>query len=219
MAAQEASLAAAEESLARIEQDISYTHVISPIDGIIEDRMVDIGDYVTIGTPLFEIISRDQFLLVGYAAQQERKLIKPKQVAHATLANSQKVAGIVRFIATNAQESTKTYRVEVLVDGNEFQIPTGMTASLSLPVGKTNAYLIPHSLLVLADDGTVGVMTVKQEGDKNLAHFIPISPLDDTSIGLWVEGLPTEGVSIITRGQAAITDGILLNVKETNKEM
>jgi multidrug efflux system membrane fusion protein len=217
LAEQEATLAEAEQTLARIKQDISYTNVTAPLEGIIEKRLVDVGDYVNVGTPLFELLGRDQFLIVGYAAQQDRDLIKKNQTGHATLANGQNVAGVVRFIATNAEPETKTYRVEMLVDGNMFQIPTGMTATMTLPVADVEAYFIPHSLLVLSDTGQMGVMTIQNTSPTRVL-FMPVTSLADTATGLWVDGLPATGVTIITRGQASLANEteVKVQMEDTN---
>ncbi|MDD9912837.1 MAG: efflux RND transporter periplasmic adaptor subunit [Alphaproteobacteria bacterium] len=214
LAEQEAELATAQQNLASIQKDITYTKVTAPINGVIEDRFIDIGDYVDVGTPLFNLVGRDAFLLVGYVAQQDQQSIQSGQFATATLANGQKVEGTVRFIATNAKPETKTYRVDVLVDGKKFQIPTGMTADIQLPVEKMQAYLLPHSLLVLADDGTVGVMGLEDKEDKAFAKFTAITPLEDTPKGLWIAGLPEGSFQIITRGQAAVADGAEIVVAE-----
>jgi multidrug efflux system membrane fusion protein len=212
LAEQEATLAEARQTLARIRQDIAYTKVQAPIEGVVEERLIDVGDYVNVGTPLFELIGRDQFLIVGYAAQQDRDLIQKNQAAQATLANGQTVAGLVRFIATNAEPNTKTYRVEMLVDGDEFQIPTGMTATMALPVAEVEAYFIPHSLLVLSDTGQIGVMTVRDTSPTTVL-FMPVTSLADTATGLWVEGLPPAGITLVTRGQASLASGTKVKVQ------
>ena len=212
LAEQEAALAGAERTLADIKLDITYTDVKSPLEGVVEDRMVDIGDYVNVGTSLFEVVGRDAFLLVGYAAQQDREFIQPNLVAQAKLANGQTISGTVRFIATHAEEDTKTYRIEVLVDGNQFQIPTGMTATIELPIVQKKAYLIAHALLVLDEDGHVGVML--NNPAESVAKFVPVTPLADTPQGVWVDGLPETGVHIISRGQGFVKDGTKVKVKE-----
>ena len=219
LAEQEAALATAQQNQAAIEEDIAHTTVTAPINGVVEERLVDVGDYVGVGTPLFTLVGRDAFLLVAYAPQQDQQLIQLNQPATATLANGQQISGTVRFIATDAKPETKTYRVDVQVDGAQFQIPTGMTAAIDLPVAQTEAYLVPHSLLVLADDGTVGLMSVAQENNTAVARFVPVTMLTDTPDGLWVTGLPDGGLTIITRGQAAVKDGSPVTVepeKESN---
>ena len=52
LAEQEAQLALAEQRLARIQQDITYTQVSTPLPGVVEDRFVDVGDYDDGGQPL-----------------------------------------------------------------------------------------------------------------------------------------------------------------------
>lgn len=211
LAQREAAVANAEQALARIERDIAYTTVQAPLAGIIETKHVEVGDYVQIGTALFELVGQEKFLITGFAAQQDRNLIQVGQSATAKLVNGQEVTGTIRFVATQAEATTRTYRVEMQVDGSQYTIPTGMTATLMIPTQQQLAYSLPHSVLVLADDGTLGVM----QAINGKAKFQQVTLLQDTADGVWVEGLPENGVTLITRGQAAVQDGTLLTQQES----
>lgn len=211
--AREAQLASAREALAGVEQDITYTRVESPINGYVERRHVEKGDYVNIGSPTFNIIGQDQFLLTAQLPQRNYDDVQPGQSVKATLLSGQEIEGIVTYKASNADEFTKTYALEMTVDGKKYRIPTGMTATIHIPVETIQALRVPHSALVLKDAGTLAVATV----DGSNVHLQSVTMLTDDSDAVWLTGIDHEA-DIIIRGQSSVTEGEEVNVqKEAEK--
>lgn len=217
-----ADLATAAQEVSTIEKDIAHTKVTAPINGVVEERFVDVGDFVDIGTPLYSIVNQDAFLIVGFAAQEDLKHIQLGHSANATLANGQTVAGNITFIATRSDAETRTYRIDLKIDGAEFQIPTGMTADIKIPITATQAAFLKHAHLVLDATGRVGVMlAVTNETGAITAQFYPIEIVQDAPNGIWVKGLEQaakNGSQLIIRGQANLTNNTLINIQTTNTD-
>lgn len=213
LAQREAQLETAKQNVAQIEKDLEYTNVQSPVKGRVEERMVSEGDYVQAGDQLFTVIGHEKYLLVGYASQKDQSQIQVGKIAKTKLANGQEVEGIVTFVSNFGDNNTRTYRVEIEVDGAKFQIPVGMTATINVPLEVTNAHLVPHSSLVLNDEGGMGVRVVMD----SKVQFIPLTDFRDTTDGVWLTGLP-ENIDLIVRGQNAVTTGEKVKAAEEIKK-
>lgn len=205
LAEREANYQAAVEKIAAAKLDMRYTDVTAPFDGVVEDVMVSEGDFVGVGTPVVKLVGRREILLVGHVAQGERGLLALGSDVSATLLDGTNVPATLRAVATDADPVTRTYRVEAVIDGTTYPVPTGMSAKMIVPAGTVNATRLAHDWLVLNDAGALGVMLAKGTSP-TVASFEKISPLADTPAGVWVSGLDT-GAPLITLGQAALKDG------------
>tara|TARA_R110000868_G_scaffold218576_1_gene469048 strand:- start:203266 stop:204387 length:1122 start_codon:yes stop_codon:yes gene_type:complete len=197
-----AELAKAEEFLKSAENDLSFTEISSPIDGLVEDRLVEVGDFVKKGTLAYQIVSQEKYKIVAHISQKDRDSINLNSPAFATLVTGREVSGTVSFIATNAHAITHTYKVEVEVDSQE-PIPTGMSAELRIPSKTITAHFIPYAAMLLNDKGNLGTIVLDTS---NTAKFMPINPLDDDGEGFYLNGLPSK-VSVVVKGQSSLVEG------------
>ncbi|MFT7432760.1 MAG: multidrug efflux system membrane fusion protein [Alphaproteobacteria bacterium] len=197
-----AELAQAKENLKLAEDSLSYTKISSPINGFVEDRLVEVGDYVKKGTAVYQIVSKGRYKVVAYISQKDRGAIQVGSIATATLATGEEITGTITFIASNAHNITHTYKVEVDVKSG-MAIPTGMSAKLSIPSIAVTAQLVPYAAMVLNDKGNLGAIILEST---NKAKFVPINPLDDNGKGFYLTGLPKESLVVI-KGQSDLIDG------------
>ena len=70
------------------------------------------------------------------------------------------------------------------------------------------AHKISPSILLLADNGELGVKTVNSE---NTVEFFPVQIIQDTEEGIWVAGLP-DFSNIIVLGQGFVETGQIVSV-------
>lgn len=203
LAEREAAEAEAQSRVKNIQQDLAYTTLTAPINGVVENRTASVGDVASIAAPLMDVVNRTDLLLTAQIPQKERNLVKMGQTISATLITGEEVAGVVDFIATNANPQSRTYEVTMAVDGTKYPMPTGMSANVNIPTTSQMAYQIPHSAVVLGADGTLGAMQLVG----NTAKFTPLTILQDTPEYLWVTGLPEGKATLMTRGQLSVKDG------------
>ena len=98
-----------------MEIDIGYTAIRAPFDGVIEERAVEIGDFVNVGDSAARIVDLDPVLVVGQAAERDIGKIKVGMPGTARLVTGETVAGKVRFVGSSADAKTRTFRVELEV--------------------------------------------------------------------------------------------------------
>lgn len=198
-----AELALAKENLKRAENDYSYTSVKSPIQGLVEDRMVEVGDYVKKGDPLYQLVSENMYKIVTHVSQKDHDLVSLNETAFATLANGMDVSGTITFVATHAHPTTRTYKVEIEFE-SQMPVPTGMSAKVSIPTATTTAYLLPYASMVLNDEGLLGAI-ILETGD--ITKFMAINPLDDNGQGVYITGLEEDKIEVVVKGQNSLVDG------------
>lgn len=197
--------ARAQLKMARVE--LSNINIIAPFDGVVNDQMVEIGDYVSKGNMMFDLVDLSPIEIVGFLTEKQMEYVTEGSLAQAELLRGEEVSGKITFIAAAANPQTRTFRMEMTIDNQDHSIKEGITAKLKIPVKETSAYKVSPSILSLADDGTVGVKIVNAE---KIVEFVPIRLLKDTTEYLWIGGLP-ESVQIITVGQEFVVPGQSVN--------
>ena len=198
----QAQLAEARAELRSMEMEIEDTTVSAPFDGVLEARVVEIGDYVQVGDPIATLVDLNPILFTASINERNRDRIALGQTGIARTITGTVRKGTVRFIAAQANEDTRTFRIEMEVDNTDGAIPAGMTADLELTGGEVLAHRLTPALLSLDDSGVLGVKLVED----NTVRFRPVSVISDTTDGIWIDGLPREA-TIITVGQEFVRDG------------
>jgi multidrug efflux system membrane fusion protein len=134
----------------------------------------------------------------------ERDVAKLKvgNTASATLVTGETVEGHIRFVASRADDTTRTFRIEVELPNPDGKLRVGVSADIHLPVKQLMAQKISPGILVLDDNGVVGVRAVED----GIVRFHPVEIVSDGPDGMWVAGLPNH-LTVITVGQSFVTDG------------
>ena len=150
------------------------------------------------------VLQLDPIKLVGFVPETDVDRVEIGALAGARLAGGQDVQGRVKFLSRSADQTTRTFRVEIQVPNADLKIRDGQTAEIIVAANGASAHLLPQSALTLNDDGDLGVRTVDAN---NLAQFAKLTLLRDTADGVWVVGLP-ETANVITVGQEYVIDGV-----------
>ncbi len=198
-----AMLEAARAELARAELDIGYMVIRAPFDGALQERHVEVGDYVKAGDPVARFIDERRLIISADVSEFDANQVHKGNAGSARLATGQLVEGVIRYVAPVADEATRTFRVELEVDNAAGEYRGGMTAELMIPAETVLAHRISPSLLTLDDEGNLGVKTVDESGKVSF-HYADIAM--SSSEGVWIVGLPYSA-SIITVGQGFVNAG------------
>ena len=184
--------------------DMNRLEIVAPFDGYIEDRYVEVGTYVRAGDQIATILDLDPIRIAGQVSERHLGQIELGAVAEVGLIDGRTVPGVVSFISAAASEATRTFRLEVEIPNPDGAIIQGLTAELRVPTQQIIAHRISSSILNLADDGRVGVMTVT---DDNVVEFLPITIVGTTSDEMWVTDLP-DSLALIVVGQGFVQPGV-----------
>jgi multidrug efflux system membrane fusion protein len=214
LAQTQSELESARASLKSAEIALEKTTISAPFDGILGKRHVDVGDYLSIGDPVTDIVDLDPLEITVFVNEKEVVDIKRGNPATLRFTGGQERSGQVTFVAPAADEQTRTFRVDVEIDNANDPLPAGLTAMVQIEVQSKQAYKITPSILTLNDAGQVGVKTVGQE---NRVAFRPVTIIEDTPTHLWVTGLQG-AIQIVTVGQDFITPGQQVEPVEAEQE-
>jgi len=202
MAAAQANYEQAKAALSTTEIALGNTQIRAPFDGFVDERYVDVGDYMRPGDKCELVIAPEPFLAVGAVSEQEVGQIHVGQPASATLVTGEKVEGKIHFVADRADQTTRTFRVEVELPNPDGKLRDGVSADIQIPVKQLQAVRISSGILVLDDVGVVGVRAVVNGS----VRFYPVHIVEDSPQGMWVSGLPAH-LDVITVGQQFVNNG------------
>ncbi|WP_170449539.1 efflux RND transporter periplasmic adaptor subunit [Ruegeria arenilitoris] len=204
--ATEAGIEAAEAAVAAAELELDRITIEAPFQGLLESDAAELGSLMQPGSLCATVIQLDPIKLVGFVPETEVNRITVGAPAQAQLVTGLQVEGRVTFLSRSADETTRTFEVEITVPNPELLIRDGQTASIRIAAEGAKAHLLPQSALTLNNEGQLGVRTV---GAGNVVDFVPIRLLRDTADGVWVGGL-AETVDIIVVGQEFVTAGVVV---------
>ena len=187
--------------------ELNRTEVKSPFSGYIES-VVKPGNFIERGQVCATIIQLDPIIFVAEVPEISIAKVKVGQNVDINLVTGQKVSGILSFVSKSASPATKTFRVEVEIQNKDGLIKDGLTADLIIKTDKVKSHNISPSILILDDDGNLGVRITNSE---NIVEFYEIEIVQDSPEGLRATGIP-EGSNIIIQGQGFVEEGQLVQV-------
>tara|TARA_B110000967_G_scaffold181286_1_gene198314 strand:+ start:292 stop:1446 length:1155 start_codon:yes stop_codon:yes gene_type:complete len=202
-----AALQSSKAGVARAELALQRTKIVAPFDGVVETRIVELGDLLNAGTVCASVLDDSPMLLVGLVPEQDIGSLSVGARVASELLTGQRIAGTVNYLARAADNVSRSYRIEVEVDSSFENIRQGITAEILVDSADIQAHLIPSSSLTLDDSGLIGVKTI---GANNMVEFNNVEIVgDNTSAmnpGVWVTGL-NGTVNLITLGQEIVFPG------------
>lgn len=203
LAAAEAAYEEAQARLARARTQLDETTIHAPFAGRVGETMAEVGDFMTSGRELLRLVDLDPITVVGDVSERTVARIAPGTQATAELVTGETLEGRVTFISSEANDRTRSFRIEVTADNPEAEIRDGVTAEIRLPLRERRAHFVSPSILTLSDAGTIGVKVLDGE---NRVRFHEVDVLADRPEGVWITGLP-ETVTFVTLGQNFVTTG------------
>ncbi|GAB4559008.1 MAG: hypothetical protein Tsb0024_23010 [Ruegeria sp.] len=200
----QASIEAAEAAVDAAQLELDRLTIKAPFRGLLESDAAELGSLMQPGSLCATVIQLDPIKLVGFVPETSVNRITVGAPAQAQLVTGLQVEGRVSFLSRSADETTRTFEVEITVPNPELLIRDGQTASIQIAAEGAKAHLLPQSALTLNNEGQLGVRTV---GSGNIVNFLPIRLLRDSADGVWVGGLP-ETADVIVVGQEFVTAGV-----------
>lgn len=195
------------QSLHTAELNLRDAFVRAPIDGVIQTRTVETGQYVQAGYVMATLLRQDPMLLRFQVEPLEAPRLKPDMVASFTLRETQRTfTAKITLVAGAADATTHMVPVTAQVndDGHRYWLRPGSFCDVSVDVGAgREAPVIPRSAARATDRGYV-VYVVENDVATERAVQLGMSTKDG-----WVEvrnGLQA-GDWIVVRGADALTSG------------
>lgn len=201
--ADKAAVDAARASLKQAQIERGNIVLRAPFSGIYEQRLAEVGDYLSPGQPCAMIVELDPLKLDAELTETQVGQVRIGQTVDVQLATGETVTGEVGFIESVANPATRTFRMQTVIPNPDYALKAGVSATLDLRVGQATASLVPSGIMTLDEDGRMGVRYVDAS---DRVRFAAITQVDETEEGLWVTGLPVR-TRLIIEGQDYVSVG------------
>jgi membrane fusion protein, multidrug efflux system len=198
----DASIQSAEAGVASAEREIDKLTIRAPFKGLLESDTAEIGSLMQPGSLCGTLIQLDPIKIIGFVPEADVNRIVEGVRAGAQMIDGQQVIGTVKFVSRSADQTTRTFLVEIEVANADLKIRDGQTADILIEADGAQAHLLPQSALTLNDNGDLGVRTIVD----GKAKFVAITILRDAAQGVWLAGLPDKA-DVILVGQEYTSDG------------
>jgi RND family efflux transporter MFP subunit len=191
--AAQAALAAREADARTLVQEaryadvaLSHTRVTAPMDGVIVQRLGEVGNTVVPGTPLLKMVDPRSLWVATRVDESVIDRVQPGQVASIRLRSGPVMPGKVARIARQSDAATRELDVHVAFDNVPQRFAIDQEAEVSIAVGEDRGIVVPLTALVRDRDGRTGVLVV----DSARTRFQPVTTAgaDDLRV-LVVKGL------------------------------
>jgi multidrug efflux system membrane fusion protein len=199
-----AALDSARTALETTRTELAKTQIRAPFTGVLEKRLANVGEQMTLGASCGTLVELDPIVMVGEASEKNAGLIRVDAPAKLKLSDGAEALGHVRFIAKTPDPQTHTWRVEVEVANRGNAIPVGRIAEVRVQIGEGEAHKVNPALLTTDDQGRIGVRYLDVGG---VVSFAPADVVDEATDGVWIAGLPHAAL-IVAEGQDAVKPGL-----------
>jgi membrane fusion protein, multidrug efflux system len=208
----DAARAQAELMKARFER----TRIKSPVDGIVDDRLIDAGELAPPGIPVARIVNLDRMKVIINAPENYAGILtRGSQVRISVSAYpAEAITGTVSFVGAAVIPDNRTIPIEVVVRNPGRKLKPDMIARTAIrqPVQR-KAILVDESAIQIVDPKT-RVVYVEEDG-KARRRVVTIGGRNSGKVEV-TSGLK-EGDRLIMSGVQRVYDGQPVEISNTSR--
>jgi membrane fusion protein (multidrug efflux system) len=191
-------------------RQLSYTEVRAPIAGTVTQRLVNLGDHVTVNQHLFDIVDFGSIVARVFVPEKELPRLQGGQLARITSPALGEAAftGRVERLAPVVDPKSGTVKVTVAIPENAALKP-GMFVDVELVTDvRQEALLVPKRALVYDRDQ----IFVFRLGAERKVERVLLKPLLEDRDFILPAGSLKAGDQVVIAGQAGLKDGALVRL-------
>lgn len=137
---------------------LKRTRVVAPFDGIIEEQVAAVGDYLKLGDPIFRLVSNARLRAHLPFPEAVASRLKPGQpvLLSSPLLPGETIEGEVEDIRPTLSESSRAVEVIARLNNSGGRLRSGASVDAKVVVGrKAQAVMVPEQSVVLRPAGRV----------------------------------------------------------------
>src|SRR5436309_2563692 len=164
------SRTSAEGRMKGAEAQLSYSRILSPIDGVVTDRPLFEGDLATANQPILTVMNTSRLIAKAHIAQSEAAVLKVGNPAELKIpALEGPVKGRVSLVSPALDPGSTTIEVWVEASKPDPALKPGMTVELSMTAKMVkDALVVPTPAIYKNPEGTDYVLLVGSDGHARL---------------------------------------------------
>jgi len=219
---------------------LSYTHILAPVDGVIAERSVKLGNLIQANQNMFRIVGMDPLQAVLNVPERQLGILKAGQAVQleADALAGKSFAGDILRIAPVVDAASGTFRVTCQFHDKTGQIKPGMFGRIEIVYDhRDDALTVPRSALI-EEDGETAVFVVdnapppaKTPAAKTVSTAAAVAAVESfvahrklVKVGysdgdkIEIRAGLDEGTRVITVGRNAVRDGTAVQVLNGDKD-
>lgn len=169
-----ADLSSASNNQSNAEQQFAYGVITAPVDGVVANVTVTVGQVVSPGTALMVVEDIGQVYAVVNVEQKDLGLVKQGQPAEVVVDTyADKVfSGTVEMINPEAGSSNRMFRTKVKIDNADNALKSGMFSKVQLATGDAVQILTVPQAAIIQKQGIYYVFAI--ENNKAVRHQVQV---------------------------------------------
>ena len=203
LSASYATLKQVESQIARLEEQQSFTIITAPQSGWIETIYLEKGEFASDGSAVAELLGLAKIILTVPVPQARIADVAIGDEALVTINGEKAHKGVVQKIASNANEATRTFNVEIALDNQDNHLRAGMSAEAAIIIDDAQAYRMSPAHLNVDQDGQ---LTAKIANTDGFVETVNVTLARTDGNMAYVTGL-VDGMIVLAAGQAFLSDG------------
>jgi multidrug efflux pump subunit AcrA (membrane-fusion protein) len=193
---------------------LSYSVITSPIDGVVSDRPLYVGDLATANQPLLTVMNISKLIAKGHIPQSEAAQLKVGNPAQLKVPGmDEPIEGKVTLVSPALDPGSTTIEVWVEAKKPNPALRPGITVQVAMTVKTVKeAVVVPAAAVYKNPEGNGDYVLVAGTDDK--AHLKPVQVgirnAEDAQIASGINA----GDPVITSGGYAVPDGTKIKVEK-----
>jgi HlyD family secretion protein len=193
---------------------LSYSEIKSPMDGVVTDRPLNVGDVATANQPILTVMNISRLIAKGHIPQSEAAQLKVGNPAKLTVPGmDDPIEGKVTLVSPALDPGSTTIEVWVEAKKANPNLRPGITVQVAM-TAKTvkDAVVVPAAAVYKNPEGNGNYVLVAGTDDK--AHQKPVQVGIRNGEDAQIASGINPGDPVITSGGYAVPDGTKIKIEK-----
>lgn len=202
---------AARAQLKQAQNNLARTRVIAPVAGVIQERFVAAGDYISAGKPMFQLVTDNHFVVSIAIPETKIETVRLGTPVRLHLpGNEERLQAQVTEIGPMIGAASNAFEARVKIRNPGNWRPGGSVIARLILDSHKQAVVVPEECVVLRPAGTVVYII---DAGRARARPVQTGVRRDGYVEI-LSGLET-GITVAATGAPFLSDGAAVRVTET----
>ena len=191
---------------------LQQKQIVAPFSGVLGEFKVNVGDYVSAGTPIVNLVNTSQLRVNFNLAENVKPQLQQGQLVKVVSSAYPNTIfyGTVSFISPTIDQNTRTIAVQALVPNPKNLLSPGMFVRVSEQIAQLKNVVVVPEQAIEADLKGYYVFCVFQN-NKVAQTYIDLGARDNGMVQV-LSGLHADDV-VVTAGQQKLQDGNIVQIQ------